>query len=152
MPLLHGGSALMLGTRVLSNFPTFHLATLSSPAASLPRGQRQMAEPFQASQTRTPPAKRGISSRQGSVFREHLSPKLSYRSCWPGSGHVPIHGPTEGEGQILAFSASVEGGLLQQESSGRGCHWAGPLVPFGLAGPLHGSGKAGRSLSSTALA
>ncbi|XP_047689463.1 uncharacterized protein LOC125151941 [Prionailurus viverrinus] len=45
-------------------FPTFHLATLSWPAASHPHGQRQMAEQFQASQTGTHQTKKGICSHE----------------------------------------------------------------------------------------
>lgn len=92
-----------------------------------------MVEQFQASQTCTYLAKKGISSHEslceGKSFPRSfpIGPVGRDQDAWPHSS------PKKSESQILAFSASMEGGLLQQwERVPLGCT-AGTVWPVEAA-------------------
>lgn len=92
--------------------------------------ERQTVELFQASQTGTHQARKGISSHESLCLRGKSFPELSCRSCWPGQAACPHSSLQEAERPILAFQL-----LRKMEQGGGGSSSAaGRAVKEGVLG------------------
>lgn len=104
-PLLPVPSASTMTSRT-GCFPTFqHSVWPCSACQQHPflMGERQAVEQFQASQTGTRQARKGISSHESPRLRGKSFPTLSCRSCWPGQAACPHSSLKEAERPSLAL-------------------------------------------------